>query len=223
MIPQEFGTPLPPYFFLLPSYWTGGWWRASSSNIGVETSGQGLVPELQSGTADESNTRPIERLTPAEEEGVRAFAISLRKQFANGVVAVRNLSFAMVENQITCLLGHNGAGKSTAIALMTGLLSASQGDFSVYGHRLTTDLQTIRRITGICPQHNVLFPTLTVQEHLSFFGELKGFYGKELRREIDLLLGHLLLVDKRHVRASALSGGMQRKLCLGMALIGTRV
>ena len=71
-------------------------------------------------------------------------------------------------------LGHNGAGKSTTIAMLTGLTSVSSGDCTIYGHRLSTGLNSIRQFTGICPQHNIIFPALTVREHLMYFGAIKG-------------------------------------------------
>lgn len=70
------------------------------------------------------------------------------------------------------------------------------------------------------PQQNVLFPALTVEEHLQFFGNVKGMTGKTLLDAIDGLIEEVGLTEKRHVRSHALSGGMKRKLCLAMALIG---
>lgn len=72
----------------------------------------------------------------------------------------------------------------------------------------------------ISPQLNVLFPLLTVEEHLRFFGTVKGLMGRELRDACDQVLIEVGLTEKRHVRSQALSGGMKRKLCLAMALIG---
>ena len=62
--------------------------------------------------------------------------------------------------------GHNGAGKTTAISVLTGLVPPTEGDVSVYGRSLAKDLPRIRQDIGICPQHNVLFAALTVREVL---------------------------------------------------------
>ena len=116
--------------------------------------------------------------------------------------------------------GHNGAGKSSVIAMITGLTTISAGDCMVYDHRLPGELSEIRTMTGMCPQQNVLFPTLTVREHLRFFGCIKGSYGKILFEQVDQMINDVGLSTKRDVPAGSLSGGMKRKLQLAMALIG---
>jgi ATP-binding cassette subfamily A (ABC1) protein 3 len=80
----------------------------------------------------------------------------------------------MYKGQIFALLGHNGAGKTTTIGMLTGLIESTQGratlgDLDVFG-----DMETFRQNLGVCPQHNVLFDTLTVREHLELFVQLKG-------------------------------------------------
>jgi ABC-type sulfate/molybdate transport systems ATPase subunit len=75
--------------------------------------------------------------------------------------------------QVTCLLGHNGAGKSTTISMLTGLTPPSAGDATVFGRSLVHDLAGVRRSLGVYPQTNVIFPALTVREHLYFFVRVK--------------------------------------------------
>jgi ABC-type multidrug transport system ATPase subunit len=75
-------------------------------------------------------------------------------------------------------------------------------------------------LTGICPQQNVLFPSLTVREHLRFFGSIKGLYGKKLQEEVERMIADVGLEPKRDAQSSSLSGGMKRKLQLAIALIG---
>lgn len=72
------------------------------------------------------------------------------------------------------LLGHNGAGKTSTVSMLTGLYSATEGGAEVYGINIFHQLRAARRIMGICPQYDVLFELLTVKEHLAFFFELKG-------------------------------------------------
>ena len=72
------------------------------------------------------------------------------------------------------LLGHNGAGKTSTISLLTGLYTATEGTAEVFGSDLNEDLFTIRRSMGICPQHDVLFELLTPEEHLDIFFDFKG-------------------------------------------------
>ena len=73
---------------------------------------------------------------------------------------------------------------------------------------------------GICPQHDVLFDRLTVEEHLWFFAKLKGCPSGRIRGEVDRMIQSVGLADKRHVQTRYLSGGMKRKLSVGIALVG---
>ena len=100
------------------------------------------------------------------------------------------------------------------------MTQATEGDCIVYGHSLSKHLSSIRQITGICPQQNVLYPSLTVYEHLKLIGSIKGLSFRHLKDQITSLIHDVGLTEKRNVLSSALSGGMKRKLCLAMALIG---
>jgi ABC-type multidrug transport system ATPase subunit len=80
----------------------------------------------------------------------------------------------MFSGQITALLGHNGAGKSTAIGMLTGLIPPSGGTATIEGKDIGYDMPEIRKNLGVCPQHDILFPMLTVEEHLILFASFKG-------------------------------------------------
>jgi ABC-type multidrug transport system ATPase subunit len=72
------------------------------------------------------------------------------------------------------LLGHNGAGKTSTISMLTGLYPSTEGTAEIFGSDLNCDLTEIRSIMGVCPQHDVLFELLTPEEHLDIFYEFKG-------------------------------------------------
>ena len=76
--------------------------------------------------------------------------------------------------QIFALLGHNGAGKTTTISILTGLIEASSGWVEMFGYDLFNDMDSVRNHIGVCPQHDVLFDDLTVEEHLEIICALKG-------------------------------------------------
>ena len=118
----------------------------------------------------------------------------------------------MYKNQITVLLGHNGAGKTTTMSMLTGLLPPTSGTAHINGFDVTTDIDLVRRSLGICPQHNVLFDRLTVNEHLKFFALLKGVPYRMMKTEVERMVADLDLADKKDVRSQNLSGGMKRKL-----------
>ena len=105
---------------------------------------------------------------------------NLQKVFASltgaPVQAVDSLNFKAYDGQITALLGHNGAGKSTTMNMLTGMLKPSDGSAVINGYNITNEMDSIRKSLGLCPQHNMLFNDLTVDEHLIFFGMLKGNY-----------------------------------------------
>lgn len=85
-------------------------------------------------------------------------------------------------------------------------------------------MQQIRKDLGVCPQHNRLFPELTVREHVAFFARLKGVYHRkqyaEAEEEVDQALSDIALSEKRHTLAKHLSGGMCRKLSVACAFSG---
>ena len=143
----------------------------------------------------------------------------LRKVYSSGKVAVDGISMTMYKGQIFSLLGHNGAGKTSLISVLTGLYPATSGRASIFGHDIATDMDKIRKRLGVCPQHDILFPKLTIREHLRLFATFKGMKGN-LEEEIDKIIKDLDLWEKRDDFAKNLSGGQKRRLSIGIALIG---
>lgn len=90
----------------------------------------------------------------------------------------------------------------------------------MYGYDTKRQMFQIREMMGICPQENVLHDKLSVQEHLRFFGGLRGLSGSQLENAIKEMLHDVDLTEQASARAITLSGGQKRKLCLGMAMIG---
>ncbi|XP_011653436.1 ABC transporter A family member 1 isoform X3 [Cucumis sativus] len=134
--------------------------------------------------------------------------------------AVDSLQLTLYENQILALLGHNGAGKSTTISMLVGLFLPTAGDALVLGKNIITDMEEIRKGLGVCPQNDILFLELTVREHLEIFATLKGVKEDFLERTVVDMVNEVGLADKINTPVNALSGGMKRKLSLGIALIG---
>ncbi|OUC49476.1 ABC transporter, ATP-binding protein [Trichinella nativa] len=132
--------------------------------------------------------------------------------------AVEDLTLDLYYGQITALLGHNGAGKSTTISILTGVLAPSCGSVTINGMDMRKHFDKIQTTLGYCPQYNPLFACMTVYEHLKFYCKLKG--RQLMPTEVDRLLHLLNLESKRHSLADHLSGGMKRKLCVAIALIG---
>ena len=96
------------------------------------------------------------------------------KTFGGHKLAVDHLSIEMLSGQVTCLLGHNGAGKTTLLSILVGLYEATSGTATINGHDITEEQAEAREGLGLCPQFDVLFDSLTVEEHLRFYATLKG-------------------------------------------------
>ncbi|GBN98849.1 ATP-binding cassette sub-family A member 3 [Araneus ventricosus] len=204
--PWQPGVPKPFYFFLTSSYWCGD-----------RPKQQDEIELVQS----ENNVEFFE----AEPSNIsRGIVIkNLSKEFRSGLtskLAVNNVSLNIYQGQITALLGHNGAGKTTTINILTGLFTPTSGGASINGLDILTDTTKARRGLGVCPQHNVLFNTLTVDEHLKIYAAMKGVPWNQLAAEATKALDILKLSDKRYELAKSLSGGMKRKLSLAIAVIG---
>uniref|UniRef100_A0A3B3WK83 ABC transporter domain-containing protein n=1 Tax=Poecilia mexicana TaxID=48701 RepID=A0A3B3WK83_9TELE len=146
---------------------------------------------------------------------------NLMKVYRHGKkLAVDGLTLGFYEGQITSFLGHNGAGKTTTMSILTGLFPPTSGTAYILGKDIRTDLSAIRQSLGVCPQHNVLFSMLTVEEHIWFYARLKGLSEEQVSAEIEHILQDTGLPHKRCSRTSTLSGGMQRKLSVALAFVG---
>ncbi|XP_051028674.1 phospholipid-transporting ATPase ABCA7 [Acomys russatus] len=135
-------------------------------------------------------------------------------------LALRGLSIDFYQGHITAFLGHNGAGKTTTLSILSGLFPPSGGSASILGHDVQTNMAAIRPHLGICPQYNVLFDLLTVEEHVWFYGRLKGVSAAAIGSEQEHLIRDVGLIPKRGTQTRHLSGGMQRKLSVAIAFVG---
>lgn len=142
----------------------------------------------------------------------------LTKRYGS-LTAVSDLTLEVYEGEVFGFLGPNGAGKTTAINMMCGLSKPDSGRVMVRGVAIDEADDAVRARVGVCPQNIVLWERLTCIEQLQFIGEMYGLKGREARRRGEALLEELDLVDKRKVQARKLSGGMQRRLNLAMALV----
>ncbi|XP_072275957.1 retinal-specific phospholipid-transporting ATPase ABCA4 isoform X2 [Pyxicephalus adspersus] len=134
--------------------------------------------------------------------------------------AVDMVNITFYEGQITAFLGHNGAGKTTILSIITGLFPPTSGTVWIRGRDIQTHMDSIRQSLGMCPQHNILFRHLTVEEHILFYAQLKGRSRRQAERELETMLDDIGIPQKRHEEAQNLSGGMQRKLSVAMAFVG---
>jgi ABC-type multidrug transport system ATPase subunit len=134
--------------------------------------------------------------------------------------AVHNLSYSVDGGQCFGFLGPNGAGKSTTMNMLCGYFGPTAGTAMVMGYDIRKDMDAIHMLLGVCPQDNIIWPELTAREHLQFFGKLKGLNGAELNQAVETRLKEVDLFTVADKNAGAFSGGMKRRLCVAIALVG---
>jgi ABC-2 type transport system ATP-binding protein len=142
----------------------------------------------------------------------------LRKSFGTRA-AVDGVSFTIGPSETYGLLGPNGAGKTTTISMICGLLVRDGGSVRVAGQPIDVDAVQAKRSIGYVPQELAIYPELTARENLRFFGQLHGLGGAELRRRTDEVLTTVGLADRANERTDAYSGGMKRRLNIGIGLL----
>ncbi|XP_047536048.1 phospholipid-transporting ATPase ABCA1-like [Vanessa atalanta] len=168
---------------------------------------------------DEVNNEPqyFEPQPKDMEVGIKIVNVS--KMFGKQR-ALSDVTLDVYRGEITVLLGHNGAGKTTLMSIITGMLKATEGEVYVEGLDTYKQRDEMQRILGLCPQHNLFFPDLTVMEHVMFFTLLKGTNYAEAKKSSTALLEQLGIANKSSCKSSQLSGGMKRRLQLACALAG---
>ncbi|MGD8813159.1 MAG: ABC transporter ATP-binding protein [Anaerolineales bacterium] len=133
--------------------------------------------------------------------------------------AVESLDLSILEGEIFGLVGPDGAGKTTTIRLLAGLLNISSGSATVAGFDLRRKAETIKPRIGYMAQQFSLYGDLSVDENLAFFADIYSVYGEVRRQRTERLLQFAKLTEFRQRRAVHLSGGMQKKLALACTLI----
>jgi ABC-type multidrug transport system ATPase subunit len=214
--PGTFGLPQPFYFPILPSYWLPQIALVEmmdKDGCGNERSENSSIEYWEAPTAGSSVSVAIRKLEKVFGGG-GLFPGRVQK------AALKGISLDIHRGTILGLLGHNGAGKSTTMAILNGLYPPSAGDVHVNGVSVSTDSHGVRKQLGVCLQHNALYENLTVEEHLRLFCCLKGVSWSCVSAGVQTLLTDTGLLPKRYAASKALSGGMKRKLSIGIALAG---
>ena len=143
---------------------------------------------------------------------------NLRKSFGENQ-AVQGVSFEVREGEIFSLLGPNGAGKTTTISMLSCLLRPDDGDASVMGHSIRTDAMGVKSVLGVVPQEIALYEDLTARENLTFWGKMYGLRGSALKSRVNEVLDVIGLTDRAGDRVGKYSGGMKRRVNIGVALL----
>jgi ABC-2 type transport system ATP-binding protein len=136
---------------------------------------------------------------------------NLRKQFGD-FVAVNDISFEVMRGEIFGFLGANGAGKTTAMKMLTGLLAPSGGSATVAGFDVMTESDKVKRNIGYMSQRFSLYEDLTVKENVRFYGGIYGLSYSERKRKSAELIERLGLLDVKRDKVADLPLGWKQKL-----------
>ena len=142
----------------------------------------------------------------------------LVKQYKN-LTAVDKLGLEIQQGELFSLLGVNGAGKTTAIKMLSCLTKPTSGDAIVGGYSVTKESEQVKRLIGVSPQETAVAPNLSVKENLELICGIHGFSKEKTKAKIQELSEQLSLDSVLRRKAGKLSGGWQRRVSIAMALI----
>ncbi|RHZ80225.1 hypothetical protein Glove_138g24 [Diversispora epigaea] len=226
VIPDEFGNYHNPLFFLTPSYYGIKFNRKLNQQNWLNRNKRFGLNENNEGE-DEKVSKERERaFDPNQNLAIRI--CNLSKIYQNSFfvkslldkVAVNNLCLTVKEGKCLALLGQNGAGKSTTMNILSGLTPSSKGDALLYGYSVKSDMNSIRKIMGICPQHDILFNELTAREHIELYAGIKNIPHSEIDKLVEERLASVRLTKVANIPAGSYSGGMKRRLSMLISTIG---
>lgn len=144
--------------------------------------------------------------------------VDISKRFKK-IEAVKALNMFIEQGEIVGLLGPNGAGKSTAISILSTLIEPTQGDVRFLKKSVIKKPSPLRKAIGVVPQEIALYPQLSAEENLLFFGRIYRLKGSNLKQRVNEILEQIGLTEKRKALVESFSGGMKRRLNIGVAML----
>lgn len=152
------------------------------------------------------------------DNGKAIHAQNLHKNYGE-VQAVRGIDFDVGRGEVFSLLGPNGAGKTTTISMIACLFKPTRGEIHVMGHPVSSNPMAVKSAIGVVPQDLAIYEDLSARENLMFWGKMYGIRGATLRQRADEVLEIVGLTDRQRGRTGKFSGGMKRRLNIGIALL----
>ena len=157
--------------------------------------------------------------TPVAECVVPLVVEGLNKRYRGGALANHDITLSADRGEILGILGPNGAGKTTLVRQITTELLPTSGRILVLGHDVVAEASAVKGFLGVVPQEADLFGYLDVYQHLRIFGKLRGLSAKSSARRAEELVKDLRLTEHRNVAVEQLSGGLRRRLLIGVAVM----
>ncbi|XP_053667952.1 glucosylceramide transporter ABCA12 [Anopheles marshallii] len=168
---------------------------------------------------DETTFHTVKRIKLDKSIGANLRNVDVTYE-KGGKKVLSDVSITFRRDEVTCLLGRNGAGKSTIIKLLTGQVLPIEGDVHLpLDYDFISGIRNNAEKIGLCPQNDVLIPNLTAKEHLQLYARIKLTRGFDT--EVSRTLDNLKMGPYQHYRASDLSGGFKRRLCIAIAFLGS--
>eukprot|EP00158_Paraphelidium_tribonemae_P008909 Partr_v1_DN28721_c1_g1_i5_m62799 putative ATP-binding cassette sub-family A ABC1 member len=230
VVKNEYGVPKPWHFIFSEPY---AWFQKrnvkvndSKVDVADEIAHSSIVdiPEDIEEDDDVKQERKCIMAMDLTAETFRKYPLIIRdisKTFDSGKVANRSMCLSVERNTIFALLGPNGAGKSTLIHMLTGLYMPTRGNAHVAGHDIVKQMQFVYKNIGVCPQHDIHFEDLTVEEHLLFYTRIRGSSPDVEGHDVEKALKSVELTEFKDRIVNGLSGGEKRRLSIAIALVGS--
>jgi ABC-type multidrug transport system ATPase subunit len=215
--PGEYGIAQRHCFCFFPSYWRNSDRAATREGNDRDALLDNFDNDNEEAGADDADD---EFNVTGADAALRVTALS--KRFGGSdVLALNALSAMFGMSQITALLGKNGAGKTTFLSILSGMLAPTSGDAQFLGRSVTRESTWVRTQLGVCPQHDILFPSLTAYEHLWLCATMRGVPRSTIDEDAERLFSAVGLRPADLLKdAETLSGGMKRKLAIAIAFVG---
>jgi len=204
--PGEFGVAQKWNYLFKKSYWK----RSSTSSVQPSDAQQNSPRNGNHWI--EMNTREKKKTTPS------LVVSHLNKKFGK-FLAVNDLSLEFYPGEVCTLLGHNGAGKTTTTFILVGMLEATSGNVTIEGLDNRTFIEEVRHHLGFCPQYDILYDDLSIEEHLELIAKMRHMTKQQMNDSIEEILDLIGLKNDRNTLSKNLSGGMKRRLSIGISLI----
>ena len=144
--------------------------------------------------------------------------INITKKFGD-CTAVNGVSLKIERGEVFGLLGPNGAGKSTIVSMLSTTVKPTLGEIKINREAIEKNITEVKKIIGIVPQDLALYETMTAKDNLRFFGSLYGIKGVKLKNRVNEVLEIIELKGKEKQNVNEFSGGMKRRVNLGIALM----
>ncbi len=200
----------------------------SDMNRGAKVSSAQVKPEdisteVQAEDVAQERIKVRELMESENRGNAPILACNLKKVYKVGAtkkVAVNGVDLGVEDGECIGLLGPNGAGKTTLINMLVGFVEPTEGEAFIGNYNIRHDKHKIFESLGVCPQFDVLWPELTANQHLLFYGRIKGLQGFELEEAVDQALHSVNLYDVKYKKSGTYSGGMKRRLSVAISLIG---